>query len=463
MLNIWEGKLIVVGITGSIAAYKAVDLVRRLVERGARVRVLMTAAAERFISPVTLRELSRAPVVTDLFAPETAGDVITHVQLGLEAAAFVVAPASADMIGKMANGLADDPVSTTYLVTRAPVIIAPAMNSNMYTHPAVQANIARLRSLGCIFVGPEEGRLASGHRGPGRFSETEKILAAVEQALREREERRGGPAGGAPVGGTAAVAPWAGRKVLVTAGGTREPLDPVRFIGNRSSGKMGLAVAAEALRRGAQVTVVMGTVDEAVKERFLAAARAASPAVVEVERAQEMLRVVMDSGLDQDVVVMAAAVADFRPKTYSVEKIKRVRSGSGTGGGVSGGDGAGSGHGVDGGDPGRQETLVVELVPNPDILATLGRAKVERGMPKPILVGFAAESGDLVSRAREKLARKPGLDLLVANDVRQPGSGFGSDTNAVTVLYPDGRVEPWPLMTKDEVARKLCDLIQDRF
>ncbi|MBE3576111.1 MAG: bifunctional phosphopantothenoylcysteine decarboxylase/phosphopantothenate--cysteine ligase CoaBC [Limnochordales bacterium] len=428
---LWRDKLILVGITGSIAAYKAVDLVRRLVERGARVRVLMTSAAQQFISPVTLRELSRAPVVTDLFHPEGAGDVVTHVQLGLEADALVIAPASADLIAKLAHGLADDPISTTYLVVRAPVIIAPAMNSNMYSHPATQENIARLKARGCIFVGPEEGRLATGHVGRGRFSETDKILAALEAALRQR-------AAEGEISGSA----WQGRRVLVTAGGTREPLDPVRYIGNRSSGKMGLAIAAEAVRRGAAVTVVLGTVDPKVYESFL---NEVTPAggqgqnqveIVRAETAEEMLQAVMACGLEQDVVVMAAAVADFRPKQYSEEKIKRR------------------------GDP--DEELTLTLVPNPDILATLGRAKLERGSNRPFLVGFAAESGEAVSRATAKLARKPGTDLLVANDVSTPGAGFGVDTNIVTLLFPDGTTEAWPLMTKREIAARLLDLIAQR-
>lgn len=433
--SIWQDKLILVGITGSIAAYKAVDLVRRLVERGARVRVLMTPAARHFISPVTLRELSRAPVVTDLFQPEGAGDVVTHVQLGLEADALVIAPASADLIAKMAHGLADDPVSTTYLVVRAPVIIAPAMNFNMYAHPATQENIAKLKARGCLFVGPEEGRLATGHVGRGRFSETDKILAVIEAALRQW-----------PAPGHADPA-WQGRKLLVTAGGTREPLDPVRFIGNHSSGKMGLAVAAEAVRRGATVTVVLGTVDDGVRLSFLSEAAAAGAVaagrqvrgqveIIPAETAGEMLQAVMDRGLDQDVVVMAAAVADFRPKQYSAEKIKRR------------------------GEPG--EELTVTLVPNPDILATLGKAKLERGGTKPFLVGFAAESGEAVVKAAAKLARKPGTDLLVANDVSAPGAGFGVDTNIVTLLFPDGSTEAWPLMSKREVAARLLDLIAGR-
>lgn len=390
----WQGKRVVVGITGGIAAYKAAELVSRLRQEEAKVQVVMTRAAGEFITPLTLATLAGGPVWQEMFAP---GAGVAHVELAQTAELVLIVPATADIIARLAAGLADELLCALVLATRAPVLLAPSMNANMYTHPVTQANLARLRELGYHVLEPESGFLACGARGPGRLPAVETILEAAAALLRPGKRLEG-------------------ISVLVTAGGTREYLDPVRFLGNASSGKMGYAVAAEAQRRGATVTLVTGPT---------ALAPPPGVEVIAVESAAEMYEAVLARAGTARVVVKAAAVADFRPKERAPVKIKKA-----------------------GGPP------VIELEPTPDILGELGRLK----RPEQILVGFAAETENAVEHAREKLMAK-NLDLMVVNDVTRPGAGFGGDTNIVTFLFRDGQVEELPRLTKAEVARRLWDAI----
>lgn len=390
----WQGKRVVVGITGGIAAYKAAELVSRLRQEEAKVQVVMTRAAGEFITPLTLATLAGGPVWQGMFAP---GAGVAHIELAQTAELVLIVPATADIIARLAAGLADELLCALVLATRAPVLLAPSMNANMYTHPVTQANLARLRELGYHVLEPESGFLACGARGPGRLPAVETILEAAAALLRPGKRLEG-------------------ISVLVTAGGTREYLDPVRFLGNASSGKMGYAVAAEAQRRGATVTLVSGPT---------ALAPPPGVEVIAVESAAEMYEAVLARAGTARVIVKAAAVADFRPKERAPVKIKKA-----------------------GGPP------VIELEPTPDILGELGRLK----RPEQILVGFAAETENAVEHAREKLVAK-NLDLMVVNDVTRPGAGFGGDTNIVTFLFRDGQVEELPRLTKAEVARRLWDAI----
>ena len=383
-----QGRRLVLGVSGGIAAFKAVALARLAVEAGAEVRVVMTASATEFIGPATFAAVTGHPPVTSLTRhPDS---VSPHTDLARWAEVVVVAPATAASISRLAHGLSEEPLSAVLLATRAPVVMAPAMHTEMWEHPATQRNVARLAADGVHLVGPTSGPLAGGDEGPGRMAEPEEILDAVRAVL---------------------GAPLRGLRVLVTAGGTREAIDPVRYIGNRSSGKMGHAIAEEAARRGAEVTLVTTT-----ELPIPPGARR-----VRVESAEEMAQAV--AGETPDVAVMAAAVADFRPKNPEAAKLSR--------------------------SDGPPEVV---LEPTPDILATLA------GRPqRPFLVGFAAETGGL-ERAVDK-ARRKGVDLLVANDVTEPGSGFGTDTNRVSIIWPDGRRDDWPLLSKHEVARRLWDLV----
>jgi phosphopantothenoylcysteine decarboxylase/phosphopantothenate--cysteine ligase len=386
------GKRVVLGVTGGIAAYKAVHLCRLLVDAGAHVAPILTEGAEHFVGRTTFSALASEPVRTSLWdGPEP----IPHTRLGQSADLVIVAPATSRVIAAYVTGLSDDLLTATLLATRAPVLVCPAMHTEMWEHPAVVANIATLRGRGVHLVEPEEGDLAGGDSGAGRLAEPETILAAAERIL--------------------SPADLAGVRVVVTAGGTREPLDPVRFIGNRSSGRQGYAVAAEAAARGAEVVLVT-TVD-----------RDAPPGVdhvVAVETAAEMEAAVRGHG-DADVIVMAAAVADFRPKAVADDKLKKAD-----------------------GPP------EVVLEPTPDILAGLGAAK----RPGQVLVGFAAETRDLAANALDKLARK-GADAIVANDVSAEGVGFAHETNAVTIHLADGSVVDVALTTKRDVARAVVDAI----
>ena len=412
------GRLIALGVTGSIAAYKAIELLRLLQAEGADVVALLSPAATRFVAPLTFEALSRHPVEADVLSLLPDGR-IGHIVVADTADAVVVAPATAHWLSAMANGLAGDTVTAAVLATSAPVVVAPAMDGDMWGHPATQANVARLREFGYAIVEPEVGPLASGQSGVGRLAELPRIVDAVVAALGDRAIREPDAAARPPTVEGIREVDLTGRHIVVTAGGTAEPIDPVRFIGNRSTGKMGAALAAAALDRGARVTLVVG---------HATAELPAGAAIVRLETSAEMRDAVLDLVVDCDALIMAAAVADFRPRRVAATKLTR------------------------------DEGLTLELEPTEDILA--GASATVRALgardPRPILVGFAAETGS-IERAADKLRRK-GLDLLVANDVSEPGSGFGTDTNRVTILSADGTEEPFPLMAKRAVA----DLVLDR-
>ncbi len=389
-----EGKRIVLGVCGSIASYKAADIASKLTQAGALVDVVLTDSAAKFVSPLTFRSLSLRPVYTDMFDPNSPL-AEEHVELARAADAMVIAPASATTIARLAHGMADNMLALTALATTAPVLIAPAMDNQMWEHEATRANVDTLRARGVIFVGPGEGRLASGRMGRGRLVETEQIIGAVRQAL-----GRGGD--------------FAGRRVVVSAGGTQEPIDPVRYIGNRSSGKMGFAIAEAARDRGAAVTLVCGPV---------ALATPYGIDRVDVRTTAEMAAAVQRATDGCAAVIMAAAPADFRPANAAGQKIKRTG-----------------------------DAISVELVPNPDIIA---------GLKGPFVkVGFAAETEQVLVHAHAKIAKK-GLDLIAANDVTAPQAGFATDTNLVTLISADGTVEELPLLTKYEVAHRILDRVAD--
>lgn len=383
-----EGRRIVVGVSGGIAAYKSAYLVRRLLERGADVRCVMTSSATEFLGPATLAGLSGHPVVTSL--TDHSDSVSPHTELAAWADLIVVAPATTATLARLATGLSEDPVSATVIAARSPVMVAPAMHTEMWEHPATTRNIATLVADGVHVVGPAEGELAGGDIGSGRMVEPDQIVHAIEGVFSGSLD---------------------GRVVLVTAGGTREAIDPVRYLGNRSSGKMGHAIAEEAYRRGAKVVLVTSSALES------------SPGIdrLQVESAADMQDAV--TTVDADIAVMAAAVADFRPVDSADSKLARTD-----------------------GPP------EIRLEPTPDILMSVAARD-----PRPFLVGFAAETGSL-DRAVDKAKRK-GVDVLVANDVSEPGSGFAVDTNRVSIIC-DGRIEPWEQMPKTEVARRLWDLIE---
>jgi phosphopantothenoylcysteine decarboxylase / phosphopantothenate---cysteine ligase len=387
------GRHIVLGVSGGVSAYKAAYLARRLVEHGAEVRAVMTASAEEFLGAQTLAAITGAPPLRSLFGVE---DVSPHTSLARWADAIVVAPATAATIARLANGLSEDALSATVVAASCPVVVAPAMHTEMWEHPATIANIETLRGFGYRIVDPEAGALAAGDEGIGRLAEPEVIVEAVDEVL-----------GGA--------GPLAGRTVLVNAGGTREPIDEVRYIGNRSSGKMGNALAVQAAEKGAKVVLVT------------TAGAPSHPAieVVPVETAEQMAQAVWQRAGVVDAVVLAAAVSDFRPADAAPGKLRRAD-----------------------GPP------ALELEATPDVLR--GVAELA---DRPFLVGFAAEVGSL-DEAVEKAKRK-GVDLLVANDIGKTGSGFGSDTNEVTLVFPDGSTEPWELMGKSAVASRLWDRIAE--
>jgi len=392
-----DGKTVVVGLSGGIACYKACEVVRLLVGASARVRVVMTAGAQQFVAPLTLQTLSGHPVATDTFSL-TQESEIGHIRLADEADAVLVAPATANAIAKMASGIADDLLGTVLLATRAPVVVAPAMNVNMWEHPTVQENVARLVARGVRIVGPAAGSLACGWEGLGRLADPADVVEAVACAVSPQDLR--------------------GERIVVSAGPTQEPLDPVRYLTNRSSGKMGYALARVARRRGADVTLVTGPT-----------ALPPPPGVraVPVETAREMARAVEAAFADATVLVMCAAVADYRPRRPLDRKLKK-----------------------------RAAELTVELERNPDILAGLARRKGRR-----IVVGFAAETHDVAAEARRKLAAKR-LDLIVANDVTAPGAAFGGDTNVVRLIDAAGGDETLPLLPKEAVAGRILDWIAAR-
>jgi phosphopantothenoylcysteine decarboxylase/phosphopantothenate--cysteine ligase len=380
---------ILLGVSGGIAAYKAVDLARKLTLEGFRVKTVMTENATRLVGPVTFESVTGQEVSVSLWREP--GQPMHHISLAREADLVLVAPATADIIAKMACGLADDLLSTTLLAARCPVVVAPAMNAAMFAHPATRRNLEVLRERGVQVVGPASGQLACGEEGEGRMVEVEELLEAVRQRLGRGLELRG-------------------VKVLVTAGGTREPLDAVRFLGNRSTGKMGFALARAALRQGAEVVLVSGPT-------WLEP----PPGAVyhEVETAREMRQMVMREAESARVIIKAAAVADFAPVRKHEGKVKK-----------------------------EQAELVLELERTPDILAELGGLK----RPGQVLVGFAAETDDLIENALQKMQRK-NLDMMVANDVSSQGSGFASDRNRAVLLFAGGAREELPLMDKEELAR----------
>jgi len=389
---------IALGVSGGIAAYKAAELVRQLQDRGLRVQVVMTAAAQEFVRPLTLAALSGEKVITDLFGTGAAqpniDSAVEHIAVAQSIDALVVAPATADVIAKFAQGIANDFLSTLYLATTAQVVVAPAMNVNMWEHPATRANIETLKQRGVRVVEPDAGYLACGMTGPGRLAANETIVAAVMQALGAAQD-------------------LAGETVLITAGPTREPIDPVRYIGNRSSGRMGYALAEAALRRGARVVLVSGPT-------ALAPPGAAEVAVVET--AEEMRQAVLSRLGDATIVIKAAAVADYKPKQRAEQKIKR------------------------------RGALALELEPTPDILAEVSSKRRAQ-----VVVGFAAETENVQENARRKLASKS-LDAIVVNDVSRKGIGMDSERNAVTIITPTETIDV-PETTKWEVAHRVLDAV----
>lgn len=383
------------GVTGCIAAYKAVEILRGLQKRGASVRVVMTRHATEFVTPLTFQSISGSAVITEMFAP-TDDPEIKHIQLAQSIDLLLVAPATANTLAKFANGIADDFLSTLYISTTAPVLVAPAMNVEMWAHPATQENVRRLRERGVEFVDPEEGYLACRTVGAGRLAEPDEI---VRRAL-------------ALMGSSVGAADMSGERVLITAGPTQEALDPVRFLTNRSSGKMGYAVAEAAIARGAEVTLISGPVSLAPPRGGI---------TIPVKSASEMHRAVMDNLEDATMVVMAAAVADYRPASVSQQKIKK------NGGGIA-----------------------IELEPTDDILAAVCGERAGR-----IVIGFAAETEHVIENARKKLAAK-GADFIVANDVSAADSGFDVETNRIVLVASDGVIE-LPLMSKREAADRILD------
>ncbi|MFC1949153.1 bifunctional phosphopantothenoylcysteine decarboxylase/phosphopantothenate--cysteine ligase CoaBC [Chloroflexota bacterium] len=387
-------KTIVLGITGGIAAYKAADLASQLTRAGARVNTIMTKEATEFITPLTLRSLTSRPVVTDMYEL-TSEFTIEHVALAKAADIIVIAPATANIIAKLAAGIADDSLTCTVLATEAPIVIAPSMETHMYENSITQENLAKLKARGFILAEPEYGRLASGGMGKGRLPDTEKIISVIEQALGVKND-------------------LAGKKFVITAGGTREAIDPVRYISNRSSGKMGYAIAEAARDREAEVSLITAPV---------ALPAPAGIEIIRVTSTAEMKKAVSKATAHADALIMAAAVTDYQPKNTAKSKIKKEAAGA---------------------------ELTLELMRTPDILA---EAKGDF-----IKIGFAAESENLLENAREKLKRKQ-LDLIVANDITASDSGFEVDTNKVTIIGKDGRAEKLPLISKREVADKVLDRV----
>ncbi len=389
-----KGKKIILGVTGGIAAYKAAELVRELVRSGAEVFVVMTRSAQAFITPLTFQTLSGNRVTTELFSL-TEESEIGHISLADRADLLVIAPATANIIGKIAGGIADDMLTTIVMATKAPVLLAPAMNVHMWENPICQENIQKLRGRGFHFIDPEAGELACGYEGKGRLAEIPAIVEEIRSILSPKD--------------------LSGESLLVTAGPTEEPIDPVRFLSNRSSGRMGFAVARAARLRGAQVILVSGPSALAVPSGVK---------FIPVRTAAEMREAVLGSLPEVSVLVMAAAVSDYRPKGTSPEKIKKSQA---------------------------ELTLPLEL--NPDILREAGQRKERR-----LLIGFAAETESLLANARKKLAEK-NLDLIVANDVSLPGAGFSVDTNIVKLIDRSGKIEELPLMSKEDLADRVLDRV----
>ncbi|MBF0163098.1 MAG: bifunctional phosphopantothenoylcysteine decarboxylase/phosphopantothenate--cysteine ligase CoaBC [Magnetococcales bacterium] len=411
-MNFWNGKRIVIGLGGGIAAYKSLELIRRLREAGAEITPVPTPDALRFVTPLTLQALSGTPARTELFAPSEP-DGMDHIRLAREADLVIIAPATANLLARMAQGQADDLLTALLLARRGPVLVAPAMNPAMWDHPATRRNVLALREDGILFSGPEAGSMACGEDGWGRMSEPSEILEAARRALTPKQ--------------------LAGRRILITAGPTREELDPVRYLTNHSSGKMGWEIARAALRAGAQVDLVHGPValPPPVGARL-------HPATSACDMLEAVLSLWLRNRCGQtgpDAAILCAAVADYRPENRQADKIKKGAE---------------------------AQDLTLALTPNPDILAMLSAwsgIRLRDGKQR-LVVGFAAETGLALERGREKRARK-GCDLMAINDVSAPGSGFGTDTNAVTLIGRDGLEAPWPLLPKEAVAERLIAAVAD--
>lgn len=393
-----SNKCVVIGVTGGIAAYKALDVISTLRKKNIDIHVIMTDSATKFVTPLSFQSLSQNLVVTDMFAEPRAWE-IQHISLAKKADLMLIVPATANIIGKVANGIADDMLSTTIMATKAPVVFAPAMNTNMYDNPIVQKNIDKLKEFGYAFIEPASGRLACGDTGRGKLEDTKLISDIVASMLYDTKDLEG-------------------KKVLVTAGPTIAPIDPVRFITNRSTGKMGYAIAEEARDRGAQVTLVTGPTS--LETPF-------GVDVVKVNTNEEMLRAILDKYETSHIVIKSAAVADYKPKNYSEEKIKK-----------------------------KEENLLLEFERDNDILNLLGKEKRNQ-----ILVGFAAESSNVLNNAKDKLKRK-NLDYIVANDISSKDTGFASDNNKVIILDNKGEELYLDTMSKRAVAKHLFDLINKR-
>lgn len=393
-----KGKTVVIGVSGGIAVYKACDVVSRLKKLNANVHVIMTKSATEFVTPLTFQSLSQNYVVSDMFEEPKTWDV-EHISLAKKADVFLIAPATANVIGKVANGIADDMLTTTVMATTGKVLIAPAMNTNMYRNPILQRNISTLKELGYNFVDPDSGRLACGDIGEGKLASPEKIVDAVVDLFNEDKKD------------------LLGKKIMITAGPTVESIDPVRYLTNRSTGKMGYAIAKIAANRGADVTLVSGPTNIEPPSNI--------KKLIKVQSAKDMYDAIIDNFDENQVIIKSAAVADYKPKNYSDKKIKKSN-----------------------------DDLIIELDRNKDIAYELGKIKKDK-----ILVGFAAETNDLIENAKGKISKK-NLDFIVANDLTEPGAGFGTDTNIVKIIDKDGNIAKYPQMKKDEVADVILDKVK---
>ena len=396
-----SNKTIIVGVTGGIAAYKACDVVSKLKKLNANIHVIMTESACEFVQPMTFQTLSNNFVINDMFKEPKTWEV-EHIELAKKADAFLIVPATANFIGKLAAGIADDMLTTTVMATRAPVIIAPAMNTNMYTNRIVQANMDKLGDLGYRFIDPASGRLACGDIGAGKLADVDDILAFIVDFFEKESEAKD----------------LAGRRIMISAGPTIEAIDPVRYITNRSSGKMGYAIAKRAVARGAQVTLVSGKTDLEVPEGLAK--------FISIESADDLYENLVGEFDSNDVVIQSAAVADYKPKSYSDKKIKK-----------------------------KDSDLSIELCRNKDIAQELGKIKGDK-----VLVGFAAETNDVLENSAKKVKKK-NLDFIVANDLTMQGAGFSTETNIVKIIEADGRIKEYPKLLKSEVGDIILDKVRD--
>lgn len=392
-----KDKTVVIGVSGGIAVYKTLDVISRLRKLGVNVNVIMTKSATEFVTPLSFQSLSQNYVVCDMFEDPKTWDV-EHISLAKRADLFLIAPATANVIGKMANGIADDMLTTTVMATKAKVLIAPAMNTNMFENPIVQRNITTLKELGYNFVEPESGRLACGDTGKGKLASPETIVEEVVKLLSKEQDLKG-------------------KSIVVTAGPTVESIDPMRYITNRSTGKMGYSIAKEAIERGADVTLITGPTNLTPPQNL--------KKLIKIESAKQMYEAVLENLSENDVVIKSAAVADYKPKHYSNKKIKKS-----------------------------EDDLFIELDRNKDIAQEIGKIKEDK-----ILVGFAAETNDLIENASVKIKKK-NLDFIVANDLTKEGAGFGVDTNIVKIIDKQGNITEYPKMKKEEVANVILDKIK---